>query len=160
MTVLVPVRLTQEQMKNFKALTATAIRQAIETTIMLLKHMMPTVTPRFTGRLQESFKIRPLPYGTGVMFSWSAVDPISKFDYAKVADTGRPGGRILAPKRAKAMAFPVPWQAGSAGPKRYLKRAIQGAVAGKKYSAFMAEFARRALIGQLEQQFIIHLQGG
>jgi hypothetical protein len=164
MAVFVPVRLTQEQMKQFKTLSARAIRQAITDAISDLIKVMPVVTPKFTGRLRESFKIRPLPYGTGIMMMWSAKDPKSSkpdFDYAKVADTGRPKGKVLRPKTKKAMAFPVPWQSMATGKsRRVLKKAIQGAVAGKRYSEFMADAAMRALIERLGQQFTIMAQGG
>ena len=157
MTVFVPVRLKPAQMKQFKALSMTAIQTDIANALEKIRVIASMVTPVWTGRLKESFKAKPLPFGTGVMFSWSAIDPISRYDYAKVVDEGRPKGRILTPKRAKAMAFPSPWQG---GPIRLQKRAIQGAITGRHYSDIVQQAAVRILLEELKQQFIIHLQAG
>lgn len=84
------VRFTREALALLPSLTDTAIVQAIDRTVARLRSFQEgsvSPVPIDTGRLQGSFAAAASP--RSLIMHWSAIDPISGYDYAKVQDIGR-----------------------------------------------------------------------
>ena len=86
-------RLGTPDLSRFKSLIPEAVTRAIYRTKRELENTVlknPGIIPRDTGRLQESVVDFVSP--GQIVFKWSAVDPISGFNYAKLRD--EKGGRV------------------------------------------------------------------
>jgi hypothetical protein len=147
-------------MKAFRALSEEAIQTAIHNTKHRLVGVAKLLTPRWTGRLAESFQVASTP--RSIVFKWSAVDPTASkagVDYAKIVDKGRPKGAPLKAKNPKGiMAFPRPWHG---GPIIYRKGTLtQGAIAPRNFSDAVHKQCLRILMEELEVQLVMKLQGG
>lgn len=97
--VNIQVRFGKDAMDIIKQLTEEAIQRAIQNTIMDIAeyaYSPGSQVPVRTGRLLASLDISSTP--RSIVFGWSAIDPISNFDYAKIQDEGGltgTGGWIL-----------------------------------------------------------------
>jgi hypothetical protein len=122
--------MTEATIKGMQGLTDKAIASAIELAKNRIRALATKYTPVKTGRLLRSFDVATTP--RFIVMRWSATDPISGMDYAKVVEEGRPGGTVLTPKTKKAMRFEWPYGSGnvvfSKGP------LIQGAMSGRYYA--------------------------
>ena len=91
--VFVTGRLGTPDLTRFKNLMPGAITRAIQRTIRELRATVlknPSIIPRDTGRLQESVVDFVSP--GQITFQWSATDPKTGFNYAKLRD--ELGGKI------------------------------------------------------------------
>ena len=82
-------------LQRIKNLIPAAITRAIQRTNTELENTVlknPSIIPRDTGRLQNQVVGFVSP--GQIVFQWSAIDPISGFDYAKLRDEK---GGIVAP---------------------------------------------------------------
>lgn len=86
--VVVTGRLGVTDFRRIASLTYEAISRAIDRTTMDLRvlNSMPEVVPLDTGRLQASFVVSATP--GQIAMKWSAIDPKTGFNYAKVQDEG------------------------------------------------------------------------
>ena len=86
----VQMRFTEPAVALLQNLTEEAIRNAIQRTIARITNYAKSAlspVPIDTGRLRSSFDIGSTP--RSIVFRWSAIDPRTGFDYAKVQDEGR-----------------------------------------------------------------------
>ena len=84
---------TWDMVDTMAYLTEEAVRRAIENTISDIANFAlgeGSQVPVKTGRLISSFDIRST--GKSIIFGWSAVDPQTGYDYAKIQDEGGPAG--------------------------------------------------------------------
>lgn len=90
--VFVTGRLGTPDLSRFKSLVPEAVTRAIRATQRDLQRFLkdPSIIPRDTGRLQNQVVSFVSP--GQITFQWSAVDPISGFDYASLRD--QIGGKI------------------------------------------------------------------
>ena len=91
--VYVTGRLGTPDLTRFKNLIPEAVTRAIYRTKSELENTVfknQSIVPYLTGRLQDSVVSFVSP--GQITFQWSAIDPISNFNYAKIRD--EKGGRI------------------------------------------------------------------
>jgi hypothetical protein len=89
--VNVQVRFSAEAMALVAQLTDAAVTRAILSTIERVRTYAMGASsnvPVRTGRLKGSFDIASTP--RSIVFKWSAVDPKTNYDYAKIQDVGGP----------------------------------------------------------------------
>ena len=87
--VVVQVRFDRESIEAVKQMTQAAIMAAIERVkARLSAYAMSgqSNVPVRTGRLRASFDVASTP--RSLVFKWSAIDPKSGYDYAKIQDVG------------------------------------------------------------------------
>ena len=92
-SVFVTGRLGTPDLVRFKNLIPSAVTRAIDRTKRELEATVlknPSIVPKDTGRLQNQVVSFVSP--GQLVFQWSAIDPISGFDYAKLRDDI--GGKI------------------------------------------------------------------
>ena len=89
-SVLARATLKRESLELIKQMIWASVNEALNrarTRIEALQHSDVSQVPYKTGRLRGSFKIAMSP--GQIIMHWSAVDPLSGYDYASVQDVGR-----------------------------------------------------------------------
>jgi len=87
--VYAQVRFSKESIQALIQLTDAAIQRAIQRTMERLRAYATSGqsnVPVRTGRLRSSFSIWNTP--RSIKFLWSAIDPRSNYDYARIQDEG------------------------------------------------------------------------
>ena len=87
--VYAQVRFSKESIQALLQLTDAAIQRAIQRTMERLRAYATSGqsnVPVRTGRLRSSFSIWNTP--RSIKFLWSAIDPRSNYDYARIQDEG------------------------------------------------------------------------
>jgi hypothetical protein len=143
--VVIHVRLTREQLAQFAFLTQEAIDRATAITVSRLRELAKQYTPEDTGRLLSSFDIGIVP--SGLVMKWGATSP-QGFNYAKVADVGRPGGVLIQAKTPRGLI----WRDKVTGEWRRKMQVVQGAMDGSYYSEAMRFEARAILLEELTRE--------
>ena len=93
--VVVVGRLGVPDLQRFRSLLPEATIRAGRATVLQLEPYLknPAIVPRLTGRLQDSVVSFVSP--GQIVFRWSAIDPDTGFNYAKIRD--ELGGRTAPP---------------------------------------------------------------
>ena len=86
--------LTPERLRQFPQLSDAAIDRAIMAAIPKIEAIGKKFTPVDTGRLEASIIVASSP--KTIVMIWSAKEPKTGFDYAKVVEVGRTGIRAFA----------------------------------------------------------------
>ena len=89
--VNVQVRFGADALRLLQQLTEDAIQRAIQATVARIRAYATggqSNVPVRTGRLKGSFDIGSTP--RSIVFKWSAIDPLTNYDYAKIQDVGGP----------------------------------------------------------------------
>ena len=89
-SVLARATLKRESLELIKHMIWASVNEALNRAaarIEALQHSGVSQVPFKTGRLRGSFKIAMSP--GQIIMHWSAIDPLSGFDYALVQDVGR-----------------------------------------------------------------------
>ena len=139
------VRMTKEAVQTLMFLTEEAIQRAIQATKSRLQDEAYLVTPVDTGLLLSSFDIASTP--RSIVMKWSATDPKSGYNYATVADVGRPAGAPIVAKTPRGLI----WK-NKTGQWRRAQQVTQGAMAGAHFSDRMRERAHEILIEELMKE--------
>jgi len=87
--VYAQVRFSKESIQALLQLTEQAIQRAVQRTadrLLAYATSGQSNVPVKTGRLRSSFSVWTTP--RSIKFLWSAIDPKSNYDYAKIQDEG------------------------------------------------------------------------
>lgn len=149
--IVVQVRFGKDALQQLWRLTEEAIQRAISITVSRLREMARRYTPEDTGRLLDSFEISTTP--KSIVMRWSALSP-QGYDYAGVADVGRPGGVPIVAKTPRGLI----WRDKRTGQWHRARQVTQGAMTGKFFSSTMRLEAQAILVEELRNE--ISLLGG
>jgi len=149
--VTIQVRFGKDALQQLWRLTEEAIQRAVSITVSRLREMAARYTPEDTGRLLDSFQVSTTP--RSIVMSWSALSP-EGYNYAGVADVGRPGGVPIVAKTPRGLI----WRDRRTGQWHRARQVTQGAMAGKFFSSTMKLEARAILVEELRKE--ISLLGG
>ena len=143
----VSVQVRFDTIKMLQGLVEDSIQNAVQRTIARLRELATKYTPERSGRLLESFDIASTP--RSIVMKWSATDPKSGFNYATVADVGRPGGALIEAKTPRGLRFKIEG--------RWIRkqRVVQGAMQGTYFSEAMKFEAREIMIEELTRELVL-----
>ena len=143
--VIIRIPMEDVSKTDLARMTGEAVSRALSRAAAEITRYAKDIVPIRTGRLRDSIIVSPSL--KSIHMIWNPIDPESGYQYAKVVDEGRAGGRVIRSKGVYPMHFFYK------GQEIYTHKVVQGPMTPARFSDHMRivapQFVREAIIAEL-----------